>query len=522
MTQTKRKPATPGTTTIRCAVYTRKSTEEGLQQDFNTLDAQRESAQAYITAHKHEGWICLPDRYDDGGYTGGNLDRPAFKRLMADVEAGKIDAIVIYKIDRLSRSLMDFARVMEILEKYNVALIAITQSLDTKTSMGRLTLNVLLSFAQFEREIISERTRDKIAAARRKGKWSGGMPLLGYDTLYAPGGTKLIVNEEEAKQVRTIFETYLKYEALIPAATDIAARGWANKRWTTKAGTTRGGRPFDKATLHQMLTNSTYLGKVRYKDEVHPGEHPAIVDATLFHRVQATLQRNGRTGGAVVRNKYGAILKGLLQCGSCNCSMVHTYTQKPNGRHYRYYVCLNAQKRGWNACATKSVPAGELEQFVVEQIRNVGRDPALAKATAKKARQSASARIDELESELATLDRAIRKSTNDIGKMAGEPTQATALADAQDRLRAAEQRQSEVRSELQSLKAGIVDDQEVAESLAAFDPMWATLSPREKARLIRLLVARVNYNGEAGSVALTFRPNGIQSLNEMNGRNHAR
>lgn len=515
MTATKRKPSTPSSATIRCAIYTRKSTEEGLQQDFNTLDAQRESAEAYITAHKHEGWVCLPDRYDDGGYTGGNLDRPAFKRLMADVEAGKVDAIVIYKIDRLSRSLMDFARVMELLERHNVALIAITQSLDTKTSMGRLTLNILLSFAQFEREIISERTRDKIAAARRKGKWSGGMPLLGYDTLYAPGGTKLVVNEMEAEQVREIFELYLKHEALIPAATEIAARGWANKRWTTRSGTTRGGRLFDKATLHQLLTNVTYLGKVRYKNEVHDGEHPAIVDPAIFARVQATLQRNGRTGGSIVRNKYGALLKGIVQCGSCNCAMVHTYTRKTNGRHYRYYVCLNAQKRGWNACATKSVPAGELEQFVVDQIRNVGNDPALARKTANRARQSAQQRMDELTTELRTADRSIANTQTQIASLAQKPDAQSALADAQDRLRASEQQRSQLHSEFEALRSSIVSDEEVAEALAHFDPLWASMSPREKARLICLLVGRVTYNGEAGSVVMTFRSNGIAALRQQ-------
>ena len=511
MTQPKRRSPGAATPTIRCAIYTRKSTEEGLQQDFNTLDAQRESAEKYIGSQQHEGWICLPERYDDGGFTGGNLDRPAVQRLMNDIEAGKIDCVVVYKVDRLSRSLMDFARMMETFEKYKVSFVSVTQQFNTANSMGRLMLNVLLSFAQFEREIISERTRDKIAAARRKGKWSGGKPLLGYDTLALPGGTKLVVNEEEAARVRTIFETYLKHEALIPAVTEIDARGWTNKRWTTRAGTTRGGRRFDKATLYQLLTNVTYLGKVRHKEEVFPGEHPAIIDAGLFQRVQATLQRNGRTGGAMVRNKYGALLKGILQCGSCGCSMIHTYAAK-NGRHYRYYVCLNAQKRGWHTCSTKSVPAGEMEQFVVEQIRGVGSDPALAIATVRKARQQAEVQIKRLGAEQATLERDIRRQTTEIRKLATDPTGSARLGDAQDRLRAAEQRQSEVRSEIESLQSDLVDEHDVAESLAAFDPVWATLSPKEQARLIRLLIGRVTYNGAAGSIALTFRPNGFKTL----------
>jgi len=220
--------------TIRCAIYTRKSTDEGLEQEFNSLDAQREAGEAYIASQKHEGWVCMPDRYDDGGFTGGNMERPAMKRLLADIEAGGIDCIVVYKVDRLSRSLLDFARVMETFEKHSVAFVSVTQQFNTSTSMGRLMLNVLLSFAQFEREIISERTRDKIAATRRKGKWSGGMPMLGYDVDLRGG--RLLVNENEARTVRTIFELYLEHQSLIETVKVLNSRGWATKRWATRKG----------------------------------------------------------------------------------------------------------------------------------------------------------------------------------------------------------------------------------------------------------------------------------------------
>src|SRR4051812_16617636 len=199
---------------VRCAIYTRKSTEEGLQQEFNTLDAQRESGEAFIAAQKHEGWTCNPDHYDDGGFTGGNIDRPAVQRLLKDIEAGKIDCVVVYKVDRLSRSLMDFARMMQTFEKHNVSFVSVTQQFNTTHSMGRLTLNILLSFAQFEREIISERTRDKIAVARRKGKFAGGKPVLGYDILSSPAGPKLKINEDEAQQLKAIFNLYVKHQAL--------------------------------------------------------------------------------------------------------------------------------------------------------------------------------------------------------------------------------------------------------------------------------------------------------------------
>jgi site-specific DNA recombinase len=223
------KASTPRT--LRCANYTRKSTEEGLEQESNSLDAQRDSGENYIKAQVEEGWICLPDRYDDCGFSGANMERPALKRLMADVEAGKVDCIVVYKVDRLSRSLLDFARMVETFDKQQVSFVSVTQLINTSTSMGRLMLNVLLSFAQFEREIISERTRDKIAAARRKGKWVGGMPLLGYNVVES----KLVIDPDEAEQVRQIFGLYLAHEGLLPVVEELEARGWRTKRWTTNA-----------------------------------------------------------------------------------------------------------------------------------------------------------------------------------------------------------------------------------------------------------------------------------------------
>ena len=251
--------------TVRCAVYTRKSTEEGLNQEFNSLDAQREAAEAYIASQCHEGWLCLPQRYDDGGFTGANMDRPALKRLLDDIHAGRIDCVVVYKVDRLSRSLLDFAKMMETFDQQRVAFVSVTQQFNTATSMGRLVLNVLLSFAQFEREIISERTRDKIAATRRKGKWSGGVPLLGYDLDLRK--TRLVVNPKEAVRVRAIFALYLELGGLLPVVRELKRRRWRNKRWRTRHGEVRGGRPFTKTNLHRLLTKVAYIGKVHHRDE---------------------------------------------------------------------------------------------------------------------------------------------------------------------------------------------------------------------------------------------------------------
>ena len=347
---------------VRCAIYTRKSTEEGLDQDFNSLDAQREAAEAYIASQQHQGWRALPERYDDGGFSGGNLDRPALKRLLEDITAGKIDAVLIYKIDRLSRSLLDFARIMEIFDKHRVAFVSITQEFHSATSMGRLVLNMLLSFAQFERELIAERTRDKIAAARRKGKWVGGMPLLGYDI--DPKGSKLRVNEAEAARVRTIFALYLEYQALLPVVRELHRRGWRTKRWRTRKGHTRGGRAFTRNTLRQLLRNVTYLGQIRYRQEVHPGEHRPIVDPILWQQVQTLLQAQRHHQRA--RFPGGALLR-RLHCGACDCAMSSSQTTKGT-RRYRYYVCRQAQKRGWQTCPAPALPAGPIEDLVVAQI----------------------------------------------------------------------------------------------------------------------------------------------------------
>jgi site-specific DNA recombinase len=308
MSQTNRKQ-TSDTPTVRCAIYTRKSTDENLELDFNSLDAQRESAEAYIASQKSQGWVCLADRYDDGGFSGGTVDRPAFQRLMADVEAERIDCIVVYKIDRLSRSLMDFARIMETLERHGVSLVSVTQQFNTTTSMGRLTLNILLSFAQFEREIISERTRDKIASARRRGKWTGGAPVLGYDRVRDNRGTRLVVNDEEAKRVRAIFDKYLELHSILETVHWLDARGWRNKQYTTSKGVPRGGKDFDKSTLLKLLTNRLYLGQIVHNGQCFDGEHEAIVDEDLFGRVQGQLTRNRNSGGKYQRNKYGALLK---------------------------------------------------------------------------------------------------------------------------------------------------------------------------------------------------------------------
>jgi len=515
MTDRSNKTSQTNVPRVRCAIYTRKSTEDGLEQEFNSLDAQRESGEAYIASQRGEGWECLLNRYDDGGFTGGNMDRPALRRLLADIEAGKIDCVVVYKVDRMTRSLLDFARIVETFDRHHVSFVAVTQLINTATSMGRLMLNVLLSFAQFEREIISERTRDKIAAARRKGKWSGGQPLLGYTVV----DTKLVVDPAESEQVCQIFGLYLDRDGLIPVVEELNRRNWRAKRWTTKKGIERGGRPFDKNSLWQLLTNVTYIGKVKYKDEVHQGEHEAIVGNDLWQRVQAKLQRNGSTGGAGARNKFGALLKGLLHCTSCNCSMCPSHSTRDGNRRYRYYVCSAAQKRGWKTCPSPSIPAGEIERFVVEQIKCIGRDPSLVAETVKQVHAQSLQRTNELTAEEGRLERELAVHHGELQRLVRLPLAdqadgmaAAQLADIQERIATAERRLTEVRDESERLPRDLIDGAAVARAMAEFDPVWESLNPREQGRLLHLLIERIDHDGNDGTISITFHANGIKEL----------
>jgi site-specific DNA recombinase len=349
---------------VRCAIYTRKSTEEGLDQDFNTLDAQREAAESFVQSQRHEGWVVVPKLYDDGGFTGANMDRPALKILLADIAIGEVNCVVVYKVDRLTRSLLDFSRIMEVLDRHRATFVAVTQQFNTTSSLGRLTLNILLSFAQFEREMISERTRDKMSAARKKGKWTGGCPVLGYDL--APGG--LVVNQQEAVQVQEIYRLYLELGSPLRILREIDCRGWRLKSFTTQKGRSAGNTQFTRTTLYGLLTNPLYIGQVRHHGETYQGEHKGIISDGIWRETQRLLSRDNRRGRHHVLDPCGALLKGMVHCDSCDVPMTHTYAQKKGKPLYRYYVCGRAHRQGWAQCETRSVSAPALEQAVINQV----------------------------------------------------------------------------------------------------------------------------------------------------------
>src|ERR1700726_3086039 len=354
----------PGTTTqrhgtVRCAIYTRKSSEEGLEQEFNSLQAQREACEAFINSQRHEGWVCLRAAYDDGGFSGATMDRPALQQLLEDITAGRIDTVVVYKIDRLTRSLADFAKIVEILDARGASFVSVTQQFNTTTSMGRLTLNVLLSFAQFEREVIGERIRDKIAASKKKGMWMGGVPPLGYGVR----DHKLVMIDSEADTVRLIFRRYAELGSVRLLKAELEARGIKSKSWTSASGRLVGGKPFSRGALYLMLQNHTYLGDIVHKGQFHPGKHTPIIDQPLWDAVQQQLAGNTARRQCGGRTRQPSLLAGMLFDGDGN-PMTPSHAGKKN-THYPYYVSGSLiTKDRTETSAGLRIPAVEIEHLV--------------------------------------------------------------------------------------------------------------------------------------------------------------
>ena len=435
---------------VRCAIYTRKSTEENLDSEFNSLDAQREAAVAYIASQRQEGWIALPDRYDDGGYSGGTMERPALQRLLDDVQAGRVDCVVVYKVDRLSRSLLDFTRIIELFERHNVSFVSVTQQFNTTSSMGRLTLNMLLSFAQFEREVTAERIRDKVAATKRKGKYCGGMPVLGYDV--DRERKRLVVNAKEAELVRHVFGRFVQIGSTTELAKELNGAGYRTKSWTTKAGQFRPGSLWNKDHIYHLLNNPLYLGEVSHKGNRYPGEHEAIVSRDLWDKAHAILDTNYRARAVRTRARTAALLRGIIRCAHCNCAMGPTFSNR-RGKLHRYYLCVDASKNGYDSCPTRTLSAREIEGVVISQLRAVLRTPELLAQTYREAR----AQADE-----------------------------------------------------QAIQCETFSERDVVEALCSLDPIWDNLFPDEQERIVQLLVKQVDvYPGRA---ELRIRAEGLAAL----------
>jgi site-specific DNA recombinase len=349
---------------MRCAIYTRKSSEEGLEQSFNSLDAQREAGEAFVLSQRQEGWRTLPARYDDGGYSGGTMERPGLKQLLEDVQANKVNVVVVYKVDRLTRSLSDFAKIVEALDAKGVSFVSVTQQFNTTTSMGRLTLNILLSFAQFEREVTGERIRDKIAASKKKGMWMGGPIPLGYDLK----ARKLIPHPAEVELVRNMFALYLKLGCVLKLLAQLKRENVKTKSWVTKKGIRLGGVSFAPGHLYYLLRNRLYIGEIRHREKWYPGEHPGIVSRELWDKVQAQLDSNLRTQRKRAREQSSSLLTGLIEDGE-GSRFTPSFTIK-RGRRYRYYVSKAViQNPSSQQSGSTRLPAHEIESRVTERLQ---------------------------------------------------------------------------------------------------------------------------------------------------------
>ncbi len=512
MRRTTSKSTTTPTPQVRVGIYTRQSVASDLE--FGSIDAQREAVEAYVASQRGEGWVALPDRYDDHGFSGGNTERPAFQRLMADIDGGKVDVVAIYKLDRLSRSLLDFAHIVDVLQKKGVALVSVTQQFSTASSMGKLTLNILMSFAEYERQVISERTKDKVIATRRRGAWTGGRPPLGYDVI----NKGLVINDSEAALVRTVFQLYLEHGGLVATVEELARRGIKNKSWTNRAGKHVCGAAFDKSSLRGLLTNPLYIGRIRCGDEVVEAKHDAIVDAAMFDEVARALRDHRRAPRAAV-SKWGSLLTGILRCARCGSAMTSATNVRGN-RVYRYYACQTLQKHGAAACPGSRAPAGELEDVVVGRIRTIGTDPTILAATIAAASAARTAQQPELIAEA-------RRVANEKAQLAGQRSNlldalqhggaaanaiAGRLAEVDGQVGRLQHRHDEIAQQLAAIANAAVDEPAIRRALQQFAAVWDELVPKERARVLRLLIDTVRYDGQAGEVTIEFRDNGIRAL----------
>jgi site-specific DNA recombinase len=492
-------PPTPASTTKRCAIYTRKSTTMGLEQEFNSLDAQRESALAYI--RNQPGWTLVDTHYDDGGFTGANIERPAFQRLLADIEARKIDVVVVYKVDRLSRSLLDFAKVMERFSASGASFVSVTQNFSTADAMGRLTLNMLMSFAEFERSMISERTRDKIAASRRRGQWTGGPVPFGYEVKEK----KLFLKEAEAPTVREAFALFLKHRQVAIVARLLNERSLLPRGATNNPA--KQGLRWTKDSLGRILKSPLYAGQMMYGKEVHPGQHPRLIDDATHRQVALILAGKHRelqyTG---INHDY--VLRGLVRCGQCGAAMSPASTKKGKTVH-RYYRCCTRDKEGRQVCGARQLPAGALEDFVVERIAHATVDGTLVAEIERQMRERTDARRKtnevlrkRLPDEIATASSAATRYVEELGRLQGRSRELVEakLRTETERLTAAEQRLAQAENDRLDVDVADAERAWVVGALTDFGRVWSLMTPENRGRLARALVVAIRVDEESNQV----------------------
>ena len=504
------KPAAPngGPRRVRVAIYCRQSVERETGGDFGSIEAQRDTVHAYVSSQKSNGWIALPEQYHDLGISGATTERPAYQRLLAEVEAGGVDVVAVSKFDRLSRSSRDFLNVLDFFEKHGVQFVSVTQHMDTSTPHGRFAMGLLIQVAQLEREVTAERVRDKIAASRRRGIWTGGAVPLGYRSV----DKRLVIDEGAARTAREIVALYLETASLTGTLGVLRERGIVAK----------GGAPFTVATLRNLLRSPIIGGRIRAGDRVIRAQHEAILDEETWDALQAKLAGPQATVPRRRRSPSGALLANLVRCGRCGATWSHHWTGKANGRRFAAYVCQSIFRRGAKACPGSRAPAAGLEAFVVEKVRAVGRDPDVLREAVtaaggelKKERDALAAQVKRLEAEANRL-KAEQAGLVDTISQAGRavPELVARLDSLRGEVEGAEADLRQARGELASLKRQAIDEVELRHAIQSFDGVWEHLFPAERQRIMALLIERVTVtvSDEGEETTIKYSAEGARRL----------
>ena len=500
-----------------CAVYARVSTPGQAEGDFSSIDNQCDTGDAIVHSKAHEGWTKFDENFVDAGYSGANLNRPAIQRILHLVGEGRLHYVIVTRSDRLSRSLEDSIYLFKYFWKMGVNVYSASEGLITDIPIDQLNMGLRAIIAEYDLRLIGQRTQEKALAARRKGIWTGGYLILGF--ALHPSGGGLVTDPEEAPLVIEIFRLYLRVASLQKTCEILAHRGWTMKAWTTRDGKPTGGHPFTKASLQRLLTNVLYIGKMTCGDEVHEGQHEAIVPTALFNQVQSLLNENRRTRGAATRNKHGFLLRGRVACSACGASRTANTTRK-GPRAYKYYVCSSAQQHGYQTCPCPSVPAYKLEGLIVDQIQAIGHDRDLQNQVFEAARARHEAVCHQLNADFGRATKKLSTTQDEIkgllkaladGSVTGTSI-ASRIAELETTLETLDQKVTDIQAQIDSHSQLRPDPTDLAESLSVFDEIWEVLLQAEKERIISLLIDSIDYDGT--TLGIEFSPAGVRLLSE--------
>jgi len=483
--------------------YARKSTHANLSDEVNSISTQQAASISFIQSQRHLGWELWDEELIDNNTGGATLDRRALRRLMKLIEEGKIDVVVVNRLDRISRSLSQFLELMAFFEEHDVSLVSVTQNINTSNAMGRLMLQIIMSFAEFERELIRDRVTERMNAARMNGQFTGGPPVLGYNI--KPEGRELEVDELEAIRVRDIFALYIELRSVKAVVLELRKREWKNKQWVTREGKVIGGSDFTTSTLHSLLKNPIYIGKVNLKGTLYEGKQSDIVAQKQFDQVQAILASNDVQKGNRNRNNHDALLKGLLKCKACGTAFVHTGTKKKS-KYYRYYSCANKRLNGAHACPSPSIPAGEIENLVSEQLLSIGTNPELQEMVHRQL-------VEAIGAKQAVANQTKKTAIQQLNRITKELDSSRNFGASESLILHLEQKRQEAEKLLEKAEKDVEchtpSKKEIVAALRDMQSLWPSFNTGEKCAFVRTLVRQVEYDAIEGSITLHFHDEGF-------------